>query len=200
MLARAAIDLGRDRGRGLHRLQPGRDAACATASGWSASTISPPAISATSTRRWPPSRAPRDRFTMVTGDIRDRAMCDRVVGGRRRRASPGRAGIGAAIDGRSARQPRQQCHRLPQHDRCRAPRRGRAVRLCRVELDLWRRSRASQARGADRPPAVALCRDQADRRDLRRGLRHRATAIAPRACAISTSSGRARTPTAPMPR
>ncbi len=83
---------------------------------------------------------------------------------------------------------RRQRDGLPQHAGRRARRRRRALRLRRVELDVWRPSGSAQGRGRDRPSAVALRGDQVRRRALRGGLspllRHRRRS----ACATSTCS------------
>ena len=68
-------------------------------------------------------RARGRAIAFIEGDIRDLDACRARVRGRRRRAAPGGARLGAALDRGSARDARGQRRRLPQHAGRRARRR-----------------------------------------------------------------------------
>ena len=153
--------LARHRRRRLHRLAPGRSPAEARpavvgldnfATGHQHNLDEVQA--SVGPERWA-------QLQLHRGDIRDLTTCRARLRGRRLRAAPGGARLGAALARRSAPDPRSQRHRLPQHAGGRARRQGQALRLRRVQLDLRRPPRPAQGRGRHRQAAVALCGDQA---------------------------------------
>ena len=161
--ARAAVALARHGQRRLHRLPPAGGVAAARPGGCESRQFRY-GVSAQSRR----STGGRGRRRMATAHIprsgHRRSRCVPAgVRRRRHRAPRGGARLGAAVDRRSVANSCRQRHRIPQHAG-RGPRRRRgAVRIRRIEFDLWRPSGAAQGRRQHRAPAVAVRSDEARR-------------------------------------